>query len=291
MLPDGSVLVADTLNHRIRKITPQGLISTVAGTGRSGYSGDGGPAIDARLKEPFSVAARPDGGFYVEELLRIRSVSSSGTITTISGTGREGTARDGQLATRAPSIGSPESAADGSLIAADFYYGIRRVNQNGRIETIVRGRPFKVASGADGSLAVLERQGVVRRLSATGASRRIRLEPPGLYADVDITGSGELLVSETLNSCVIRQIDLAFRIRLVAGHEGKRGGCIPREMSRMTQSGMPSTSLGNQRFREAGLEFGMSHHAGPESSLSFSAAGGASTGPENQRPPVSVDLP
>src|SRR3954452_2246598 len=60
-LADGSALVADYANHRIRRISPSGQIRTVAGTGTAGYSGDGGPATSARLNWPLDVEPTPDG--------------------------------------------------------------------------------------------------------------------------------------------------------------------------------------------------------------------------------------
>jgi glucose/arabinose dehydrogenase len=88
--PDGSLYVADHGNHRIRKVDPNGIITTVAGTGDvdvhgldGGFSGDGGPAIDANLSEPRAVAVGPDGTVYVVANLRIREIDPFGTITSL----------------------------------------------------------------------------------------------------------------------------------------------------------------------------------------------------------------
>src|SRR5690606_20788881 len=62
---DGSLLVADTLNHAVRRITPDGIITTVAGDGTAGFEGDGGPAAEARLSQPNGLAVAPDGTIYV----------------------------------------------------------------------------------------------------------------------------------------------------------------------------------------------------------------------------------
>ena len=102
-LADGSVLVADYANHRIRRISPSGQITTVAGTGTAGYTGDGGPATSARLNWPLDVEPTADGGFLIADLgnKRVRRVSPAGIITTVAGTGADGTSGDGGPATSA----------------------------------------------------------------------------------------------------------------------------------------------------------------------------------------------
>jgi len=58
---DGTIYIADTMNHVIRKISPDGIITTVAGTGERGYEGDGGPANEAMLDRPYGLTVSPDG--------------------------------------------------------------------------------------------------------------------------------------------------------------------------------------------------------------------------------------
>ena len=83
VLADGSVLVPDTANSRVRRIDPAGIITTAAGTGRAGRRGEGGPATAAQLNWPISVAAMPDGGYVVVESdgQRLLRVSPDGTMT------------------------------------------------------------------------------------------------------------------------------------------------------------------------------------------------------------------
>lgn len=80
----GNIYVADTLNHRIRKVTPSGAITTIAGTGFSGYSGDGGPATAATLAGPQAVAVNSAGAVFIADTENgaIRQVDTSGTIST-----------------------------------------------------------------------------------------------------------------------------------------------------------------------------------------------------------------
>ena len=86
---DGSVYVADTYNNRVRKVDAAGIITTVAGTGSAGYSGDAGPAANAQLNLPHGVALDAAGNIYVADTAnsRIRKISSDGIITTVAGGG------------------------------------------------------------------------------------------------------------------------------------------------------------------------------------------------------------
>jgi NHL repeat len=139
--PDGGVLIADSNNHRIRRVSPDGTITTVAGNGTEGFSGDGGPATAAELDLPVAVAVTRDGGFLIADYLnnRIRRVSPDGTITTVAGTGAEGFAGDRGPATAAR-LGFPNSVpatADGGFLIADYINDrVRRVSPDGTITTV-----------------------------------------------------------------------------------------------------------------------------------------------------------
>jgi YD repeat-containing protein len=100
--PDGSIYIVEQ-NERIRKVTPSGLIYTIAGNGNEGFSGDGGPATQAALKYPNGIAVGPDGSIYIVDTgnQRIRKVDSSGIISTIAGNGNEGFSGDGGPANQA----------------------------------------------------------------------------------------------------------------------------------------------------------------------------------------------
>jgi hypothetical protein len=106
VMPDGGILIADSGNRRIRRVSPDGIISTVAGTGVQGSDGDGGPATAAQLNYPTGLAATPDGGFLITDFFgdRVRSVSPSGVITTVAGTGKFGLLTNGD--------GGPATAAN-----------------------------------------------------------------------------------------------------------------------------------------------------------------------------------
>jgi sugar lactone lactonase YvrE len=96
--PDGALYVCDTGNHRIRRIDRDRVITTVAGTGRAGYAGDGGPATGADLNEPYEVRFDPHGHMYFVEMRNhvVRKVEwRTGRISTVAGTGKPGFAGDG----------------------------------------------------------------------------------------------------------------------------------------------------------------------------------------------------
>ena len=160
---DGSLYIADSGFNRVRKIGPKGIITTIAGGDRSGYFGDGGPAIRAGLSNPSDVAVGPDGNIYIADTdnHRIRKITANGIITTVAGTGFEGYSSGGAfpgLATQAM-LRSPQEIAvadDGTIYIADTgNHRVRRVDPKGRITTIA-GTPWEGFAG-DGGLAVMAR--------------------------------------------------------------------------------------------------------------------------------------
>jgi hypothetical protein len=139
-LPDGSILIADSANHRIRKVSPAGVIDTVAGTGTGGFSGDGGPATSAGIKDPLDISPLGDGGFLFVDAgnRRIRQVDADGTISTVAGTNVAGPLGDGGPATAAyldSPVGVTALADGGFLIADQDDNRVRRVDPDGTITT------------------------------------------------------------------------------------------------------------------------------------------------------------
>jgi RHS repeat-associated protein len=138
--PDGSVYVADFDNHCVRRIDPEGIIRTVAGTGVSGFSGDGGPAELARLYWPCGIDVASDGTLYIADFGngRVRKVDPRGTIATLAGNGTFGFSGDGGPATNAAlSLGAVAARDDGTVFLADAStHRIRRVGPDGIISTV-----------------------------------------------------------------------------------------------------------------------------------------------------------
>ena len=138
--PAGNIYIADTSNHRIRKVTPAGVISTVAGNGSSGFSGDGGPATAAGLWFPLGVTLDAAGNIYIADSYnnRIRKLTPAGVITTVAGSGGDGFSGDGGLATAATLTQPSGMFVDpaGNLFIADrLNQRVRKVTPAGTIST------------------------------------------------------------------------------------------------------------------------------------------------------------
>ena len=133
--PDGALYVCEIDTERVRRIDmADGSISTVAGTGEIGYSGDGGPAREAKLNDPYEIRFDADGNMYFVEMLNaiVRRVDArTGAISTVAGTGERGFSGDGGPAVEA-TFNRPHSIAldgKGSLYIADIgNHRIRRVD-------------------------------------------------------------------------------------------------------------------------------------------------------------------
>ncbi len=142
--PDGALYVTEVHNHRVMRVDlKSGELTTVAGCGRKGYSGDGGKATDAELNEPYEVRFDKQGNLFFVEMMNniVRRVDAkSGIITTIAGTGKAGYGGDGGPAVKAQ-FNRPHSIAldhRGGLYVADIgNHRIRRIDLNsGIIESI-----------------------------------------------------------------------------------------------------------------------------------------------------------
>ena len=154
----GNLFIADTDNRRIRKVSADGIITTVAGNGVAGFSGDGGPAIDGQFYLPAAVAVDGKGNLFILDwgntyapanspgLLagnRVRRISPDGIINTVVGNGLPGFSGDGGPATDAQLSRPGGIAADnaGNLFVADtFNQRIRKVSSDGTITTVVDSR-------------------------------------------------------------------------------------------------------------------------------------------------------
>ena len=137
----GNLYIADTYNSRIRKVTTTGTITTVAGNGTSGYSGDGGPAAAAELRYPFAVIVDGSGDLLIADTdnYRVRKVDTSGNITTVAGNGTCCYSGDGGQAINAR-LSLPYGLAldaSGNLYIADASNSrVRKVSASGAINTV-----------------------------------------------------------------------------------------------------------------------------------------------------------
>ena len=197
---DGGFLIADTGNNRIRRVAPNGVITTAAGNGTAGFGGDGDAATGASLNQPRDVAALPDGSFLIADTgnNRVRLVSTSGIIFTVAGSGEAaGFAGDRGPATSAL-LSAPSSVAPiiggGYLIADTGNNRLRRVDATGTIATVAGTG----ASGAAGD---------------GGVSTAAELNQP---QGVAITADGAVFIGDTGNHKV-REIDTAGTMTTAAG--------------------------------------------------------------------------
>ncbi len=179
----GNLYVGD--GDRVRKITPDGIIHAWAGTGVTGFAGDGGPALAAQLHMPLSLAADADGNLFIadEENYRVRKVSSSGTINTVAGNGSYNYQGDGVAAATAPISSTLGVAVDasGSLYIADA--------GNNRVRKVL----------ADGTIVTVAGNGVAGYAGDGGAATAAELSfPSGLAFD----RAGNLYIADQSNSCV-----------------------------------------------------------------------------------------
>jgi hypothetical protein len=226
-MPDGGYLIADAGTARIRRVSPTGIITTVAGTGTPGYGGDGGPANAAQLFAPSGVAAMPDGGYLIADTgnSRVRRVSPNGTITTVAGTGTPGFSGDGGPATNAQlGQNSPYSVAvtaDGGFLIGDEVNGrIRKVSPAGII-TSVAGTGVHGSSG-DGGPATTAEINDPRGVAATPDGgflisdffgNRVRwVSPAGIITTVAGTGTGTVFANGDGGPATAANIDMPFGV-------------------------------------------------------------------------------
>ena len=137
----GSIYIADLGNHRVRKVSPAGIITTIAGNGKSGYNGDDIAATSAWLSGPWGISVDRYGNIFVGDAgnHRVRKITPDGIIYTVAGTGIAGFSGDGNLATAANLNGPYYAESDyvGNLYIADVdNQRIRRVSKDGIISTI-----------------------------------------------------------------------------------------------------------------------------------------------------------
>ena len=195
----GNLYIADRENHRIRKVDSKGIITTVAGNGTAGFSGDGGPATKASLNLPSGVVVDDKGNLYIADRSndRVRIVNSEGIIKTFAGSGNEGYNGDSMPATQA-TIDKPFGLAldnNGNLYIADRGNNrIRKVNKAGIITTVA----------GDGAFFFMGDNGPAYRASIAG--------PTGIAVD----GNGNIYIADRNNNR-IRVVDSLGMIRTFAG--------------------------------------------------------------------------
>jgi len=194
--PDGSIYFTDNSNNRVRKISSDGIITTIAGNGVQGHSGDGGPATQAEIDSPQGITLGSDSSIYFADSSYIRKVSSDGIITTIAGNGVQGHSGDGGPATQAEIVGYDLAfGPDGSLYVTD-YDRVRKIDTNGIISTIAGGNCCNLGDGGPATSASISRaRGVAVGpngsiyISDSDSNRVRKVTPDGIIST--IVGEGD----------------------------------------------------------------------------------------------------
>jgi DNA-binding beta-propeller fold protein YncE len=207
--PDGMIYLADAFNAVVRKFDPKTkTVSTFAGTGKKGYSGDGGPAKDAEFSETICIALTPDGKtMYIADIRnkRVRAIDmKSGTVSTFAGTGKAGVPKDGEAAKDQPLVDPRAVAADDQgnvYILERSGHALRVVDKGGKIRTVAG--TGKAGAGGDGGPAL----------------KAVMNGPKFLALDSD----GSVLITDTENHQIRRYVPGKETMELVAG-TGKKGG-------------------------------------------------------------------
>ncbi len=276
----GNVFISDTSSSRIRKIDSKGVITTYAGDGTPGLSGDGAAANKAKLWFPGGLALDSAGNLYVADYgnSTVRKIAASGgNITTVAGTGTWGFSGDGGAANKA-NLASPGSVAVDAV--GNVYIGdssnnnIRKVTPDGNIRTILSGYSVQsLAADAagnvyfvdgttpviwkllpSGSLLIAAGTGQVGFSGDGGVGTSAQFDhPAGIASDA----AGNVYVADTANSVIRRLTPVAFSVGAVANAaSGVQGSIAPGEIvtvfgdkigpATLTQFAVVNGAIGNQ---------------------------------------------
>ncbi len=236
----GNIIFADSGNHRVRRISPSGTITTIAGTGQAGYTGDGGAATAATLVKPQGLALDSSGSLYIADYTAnvVRKVLPDGTIITWAGTGAPGNTGNGGKATSATLFGPYALAADSSgalYIADELNSTVRKVTADGTISALTSTKfsypeglavdstgNVYVATYGDNKIYKVTPAGVVSTVAGTGsygfggdgnlATAAFLAGPQGLAFDA----TGNLWICDAYNNR-LRRLSTDGKIQTIAG--------------------------------------------------------------------------
>jgi NHL repeat len=273
--PDGGFLIPDFGNDRVRKVSPKGIITTVAGNGITGYMGDSGLATSAELHQPRGVTATPDGGYLIADRRNhvIRKVSSGGLITTVAGNNTPGFMGDNGPA-KAAELSFPHALSltpdGGYLIVDSGNQRIRKVSAGGKITTVagngtfgyngdgiaatsaelsnpegVAALPhggFLVADTSDHRIRKVSPGGTITTVAGNGTSGYMGDHGPATSAELDFpegvapTADGGFLISDNDNN-VIRKVSPSGTITTIVGNgtKGYMGDNGPAQLAELSR--------------------------------------------------------
>jgi len=276
----GNLYISDYDNNRVRKIAPDGIITTIAGNGTRGSTGDGGPATSAELSSPSGIAVDQAGNVYVAEYTgqRIREINlATGNISTIAGTGVGGYSGDGGAATAA-GLNSPQNPtfdSAGNLYFADHANNrVRKITMTTGVITTVAGTGAATTTGNGGP--------------ATNATLH---GPVGVVFDT----TGNLYISER-DGYVLRKVAVAtgiistFAGTGVAGFSGDGGPAtsaefnLPYGIAFDAAGNVFISDVNNERVRMVNITTGIITSIAGNGKTGFSGDGGQATSAEFDQP-------
>ena len=233
---NGNIYFSEHFNDLVRKVSPSGILTTVAGNGTQGFSGDGGPATDAELYNPYGLALDTFGNLYISDCwnYRIRKVTPAGIITTIAGTGSAGYNGDGIAATTAK-IWNPNyicTDISGNVYITD--------NQNQRIRKVDR---------LTGLISTYVGNGTVGYFGDGGPATAAMVNYPGQIS-MDIHGT--LYIADAYNY-VVRKVSSSGIISTIGGtgSPGFSGDGGPATLAQMSKPlGLCADNFGNVYFSD-----------------------------------------
>jgi sugar lactone lactonase YvrE len=200
----GNVFITDSHDHRIRRVDVNGVITTIAGTGVYGFSGDGSAAINAQLAGANAIAADAAGNIFIADFgnKRVRKIATNGIITTVAGNGTYGVEGDGGPATAASFSNPLGVAVDniGNLYITEVANRIRKVTTNGIVETLAGDKYGQSGFSGDGG-------------PATAASFDM------IYSSVAVDQAGNIYIADSRNNRV-RKVDINGIVTTIAGNGG-----------------------------------------------------------------------
>lgn len=273
--PAGNVYIADRDDNRIRKVGPSGIITTVAGNGTPGFSGDRGSAARALVSGPMSTISDSAGNIYFADSgnYRVRRIAADGTITTVAGNGSAAFSGDGGPATAAgmrPTAIALDS--QGNLYIADSYnYRVRKVTSSGVISTLAGTGAFTASATVN--------------VPATNALI-------GFIAAIAVDTKGNVYLADVTSAYVLR-VDSAGMLTIFAGsgQSGYINDGIPAALQLLEPYGLAFDAVGNLYISDYNLDrivkvdsAQMSTTAVGNKTTGFAGDGGPATGAQLNSP-------
>ena len=237
---NGDIYVADTLNNRVRKIAKSGIVRSFAGTGKKGFSGDGGPAAQADFDGIYCVAFGPkQKRLYLADLenRRIRAIDmKSGVVTTIAGNGKRGVPEDGAEAVSAPLV-------DPRAVAVDSKENVYILERSGHALRVV---------DTEGKIRTVAGTGQAGHAGDGGEALKARLNGP---KHLCVDAEDNVIIADTENHIIRKYLPREGKIVRVAGtgQKGSDGIGAPPEKCRLSQPhGVYVSSVGDLYIADSG---------------------------------------